>query len=271
MAIHKYNPSINIVRDRGTDTGYIPTQNGKRVVGQMAQDFEKGIHAFNIIGSYGTEKSSFLLALEQSLSGQRPYYQPSFLKNANFRSISLVGSYSSLINAFAAALNVGEIADVEGHILTALLSQSKALGKDGLLFVFVDEFGKFLEYAAKNGGERELYFAQQLADFVNKPDRNIALVTTVHQSFESYANDLRPEQRNEWTKVKGRFREILFNEPVEQLLYLAAEHFKNFRKEDVPQAAVEPAVTLFQRTKAFSTDDAFAGEMSELIRNVYFA
>lgn len=246
MAKAKYNPSVHIVRDRDADVNYIPTQNGKRVIAQMVQDFEKGIHAFNIIGSYGTGKSSFLLALEQSLSGKRPLYQTSFLKAPNFKALSIVGSYSSFVEAVASALNLHEGADLEAHIITDLLSQSQSLGKNGLLFVFVDEFGKFLEYAAKNGGERELYFAQQLAEFVNKPDRNIVLITTVHQSFESYAHDLRPEQRNEWTKVKGRFREILFNEPVEQLLYLAAEHFKGFRKEEVPIAAVHNTVALFK-------------------------
>jgi len=39
--------------------------------------------------------------------------------------------------------------------------------------------------------------------------------------LESYAYSLSKTQQQEWTKVKGRFREITFNEPVEQLLFLA--------------------------------------------------
>lgn len=45
-------------------------------------------------------------------------------------------------------------------------------------------------------------------------------IPTVHQSLESYAYGLSKTQQQEWTKVKGRFREITFNEPVEQLLFL---------------------------------------------------
>ncbi len=41
-----------------------------------------------------------------------------------------------------------------------------------------------LEHAAKNNPERELYFMQKLAEFVNVPSRNILLfLTTLHQNF----------------------------------------------------------------------------------------
>lgn len=99
-----------------------------------------------------------------------------------------------------------------------------SLGKrNSLLFIVIDEFGKFLEYASKYNPEKELYFLQQLAEFCNNPKHRIVLLTTVHQSFESYAYSLSPSQKQEWIKVKGRFRELTFNEPVEQLLFLAAE------------------------------------------------
>jgi hypothetical protein len=94
--------------------------------------------------------------------------------------------------------------------------------KGEFIFIMIDEFGKMLEYAAKNNPERELYFLQKFAEFVNHPSRNIILITTLHQNFNSYARKLSAEQKSEWAKVKGRFKEIVFNEPVEQLLYLAA-------------------------------------------------
>ena len=53
--------------------------------------------------------------------------------------------------------------------------------------------------------------------------RNVILITTLHQNFGSYAHKLTETQRNEWLKVKGRFKELVFAEPVEQLLFLAAE------------------------------------------------
>lgn len=83
-----------------------------------------------------------------------------------------------------------------------------------------------MEYAAKNNPEKELYLWQQFTEFINDADRNAILLTTLHQNFNSYARGLSESQRNEWTKVKGRFKEIVFNEPVEQLLYLAAKRIE---------------------------------------------
>ena len=97
-----------------------------------------------------------------------------------------------------------------------------------MLFLIVDEFGKFLEYASQNEPKKELYFIQQLAEFVNNSDLNIVLYTTVHQNFDAYALSLTQSQKQEWTKVKGRFKEITFNEPVEQLLFLASEHLTDY-------------------------------------------
>src|SRR5690606_17223629 len=97
--------------------------------------------------------------------------------------------------------------------------------KIGQLIV-VDEFGKFLEYAAKESPEEELYFIQQLAEFANTPELPVLFITTLHQPFEDYALSLDKTQRNEWDKVKGRLTEVSFNEPVEQLLFLASERIK---------------------------------------------
>ena len=95
------------------------------------------------------------------------------------------------------------------------------------LFIVIDEFGKVLEHASKNNPEKELYFLQRLAEFVNVPSRNIILITTLHQNFGAYAQKLSETQRNEWMKVKGRYKELVFSEPVEQLLFLAAEQLSN--------------------------------------------
>src|SRR5205085_3274243 len=71
--------------------------------------------------------------------------------------------------------------------------------------------------------ESELYFIQQLAEFVNGTDNDMLLITSLHQSFNAYAVGLNRSQQQEWDKVKGRLKDVVFNEPVEQLLYLAAE------------------------------------------------
>src|SRR5690606_20860291 len=62
-----------------------------------------------------------------------------------------------------------------------------------------------------------------LAELFNTPQLPIFFITTLHQAFEDYALALTSTQKKEWDKVKGRLIEISFNEPVEQLLFLASE------------------------------------------------
>jgi hypothetical protein len=97
----------------------------------------------------------------------------------------------------------------------------------------VDEFGKFLEYATHNQPEKELYFIQKIAEFANDENKNIILLYTLHQSFDVYGSSLESKQRNEWEKVKGRLKEITFNEPVEQLLYLASKKLESNNKTSI--------------------------------------
>ena len=133
--------------------------------------------------------------------------------------------------------------------------------KNPLLFIVIDEFGKFLEYAARHNPEQELYFIQQLTEFVNNSDYNICLITSVHQNFDAYAQNLTDSQQQEWRKVKGRFREITFNEPVEQLLYLAAEHLDGSATRTLP-ASISKSVDLAVKTKAFRLDKAASQEIA---------
>src|SRR5688572_13446044 len=70
----KFTTSTNIIRDSSRELRYIPTPNSIQVVNQISNDFKKGLHSFNIIGSYGTGKSSFLWAFQQSLIGKKRFF-----------------------------------------------------------------------------------------------------------------------------------------------------------------------------------------------------
>ena len=72
----KYTTSTNIVRDVKNDIQYIPTPNSLNVFKRIAKGFNSGQHSFNIIGSYGTGKSSFLWALERNLDQNQPIFEP---------------------------------------------------------------------------------------------------------------------------------------------------------------------------------------------------
>lgn len=261
---NNFTTSVNILRDTDRDFNYIPTPNAKQVVSQIVNDFKKGIRSFNIIGTYGTGKSAFLLALEQSIKGTKRYFEPNFISaKPKVDFVKFVGSYSSIVEQFADIFEVTTPKNKHENILSEIFNRYHVLGKsNGILFLLLDEFGKFLEYASKHNPENELYFIQQLAEFCNNPKYNIVLITTVHQSFESYAYSLTSTQKQEWTKVKGRFREITFNEPVEQLLFLASEYVaKNFHNK-ASKGQAEQCLKLAENTKAFNFNKYFVNEIA---------
>lgn len=260
---NNFTTSVNIIRDTDRDFNYIPTPNAKQVVNQIVNDFKKGIRSFNVVGTYGTGKSSFLLAFEQSIKGTKRYFEPNFIVNPKFDFLKIIGSYASIIEQFSDAFEVTTNKNRYENIFAEIYNRYHSIGKENkILFILVDEFGKFLEYASKHNPEKELYFIQQLAEFCNNPKYNIVLITTVHQSLESYAYSLSKTQQQEWTKVKGRFREITFNEPVEQLLFLAAEFIdKNFDK-NTSNSEVEKCLKLTTEAKAFNFNYSFLEEIA---------
>ncbi|REC61276.1 hypothetical protein DRF65_16285 [Chryseobacterium pennae] len=259
---NNFTTSVNIIRDTERNFNYIPTPNAGQVVSQIVNDFKKGIRSFSIVGTYGTGKSSFLLAFEQSIRGKKRYFEPNFIENPKAEFIKIIGAYSSIIEEFADTFQINTNKNKHENILSEIFNRYHSLGNNGILFLFLDEFGKFLEYASKHNPENELYFIQQLAEFCNNPKYNIVLITTVHQSFESYAYSLSNTHKQEWTKVKGRFREITFNEPVEQLLYLASEHIAENFESKQSKSIIEKCLGLSIGTKAFNFNNDFLDEIA---------
>ena len=88
----KFSTSTNIIRDSEREIRYIPTPNSKQVVNLIANDFKKGIHSFNVIGSYGTGKSSFLWAFQQCLKGRKEFFKINIVPIQELRSLTLLGS-----------------------------------------------------------------------------------------------------------------------------------------------------------------------------------
>jgi hypothetical protein len=100
---------------------------------------------------------------------------------------------------------------------------SSSLHCDGLLII-VDELGKLLEYAASNPNDSDLFILQELAEATKrKSDAPIFLLTILHQAFERYVKGLSRSQKAEWKKVQGRFEDIAFQEPTEQLLRIISQ------------------------------------------------
>lgn len=263
MPITKYyfSPSINIIRDLDKNLDYIPTTNAKQVYNQIVNNFTTGTHSFNIIGSYGTGKSSFLLALEQQLNEKKNYFTElngSFTDINGFVFLPIIGSYSSLLDCFANLFGLkNEDYKTQDVLFKIEAAYSKILKTGKGWLIAIDEFGKFLEYAAINNPERELYFIQLLAELVNDNSKKIILISALHQGFNDYAISLSKYQRNEWDKVKGRLKEITFNEPVEQLLLLAAERISSKRSNNKIIDGFDDLFYCIARSKTFPLNDYF--------------
>ncbi len=222
--------SINIIRDQDKSIEYFPTENSKRIANFILNEFEKGVHSFNIIGSYGTGKSSFLWAFNRSVSDSNTDNFFDFSSNTKRKCefINIVGEYNSLISYFKTYFSIENKLKGNQEIFDCIYQKYEKVNKlNGLLIICIDEFGKFLEYTSQHNPEKEMYFIQQLAEFVNDSGRDIILLTSVHQAIDSYSDDLTDSQKNEWKKVKGRLCEITFNEPIEQLLFLASQYFSS--------------------------------------------
>ena len=253
--------SINIVRDQDKSIEYIPTENSKRIANFILNEFDKGVHSFNIIGSYGTGKSSFLWAFNRNISNSNTDnyfdFNSNVIRNCEF--INIVGEYNSLIEYFKTYFSIENKLKGNQEIFDSIYQKyEKVNDQNGLLIICIDEFGKFLEYASKNNPEKEMYFIQQLAEFVNDSNRNIILLSSVHQAIDSYSNDLTESQKNEWKKVKGRLCEITFNEPIEQLLFLASQYFSS--KYKAPKSYItynENLNKLNQSNNCFSISEEY--------------
>jgi hypothetical protein len=231
------SPSVNIIRDSARPFRYFPTANSRFIFEQIATTFKSGVRTFSIVGSYGTGKSAFLLALMQHFDKPKEstIFQPingQFNGLHNFEIISIVGENRSFQEVFSEKIEA--VDSDKKSIFTALKKKRDWLKKnEKCCIIIVDEFGKYLEYAAKHTPSVQLYFLQELAEFVNDPDKNFLFISTLHQNFDAYS--LGEAERKEWEKVKGRFKELTFNEPVEQLLHLASD----FIVAQTPQKSVK--------------------------------
>lgn len=92
------------------------------------------------------------------------------------------------------------------------------------LFVVIDELGKLLEYAATHPTESDIFVLQELAEVAKRQtDHPIFLITVLHQAFERYVERLGRSQKEDWMKVQGRFEDLAFQEPTEQILRIIGE------------------------------------------------
>ena len=115
--------------------------------------------------------------------------------------------------------SIGDENIVEAFVEFSQFVKSKSKGSGVLLIL--DELGKFLEFAAMYPDRQDIYLLQQLAEAAQRSGGTpLFLLGLLHQGFNAYADHLDVTSKQEWEKVAGRFEEILFNQPLEQIVYL---------------------------------------------------
>ncbi|HEX8600718.1 MAG TPA: hypothetical protein VF952_19650 [Chloroflexia bacterium] len=244
--------SVQVARDWKDGRGlqeYLLTPTAHDLTAQILAGLQAsdGARAWSITGPYGTGKSAFALFLTDLLAQTTPTHaQGRALRHdvgfeaAPFVPILGVGQRAPLVPTFLAALadgiqtiapafadSVREIArqsarpnDMQvADLLEQAASYASSAGHGGLL-VILDEFGKLLEYAALHPESEDLLVLQHIAEVAARSSVPILLLTILHTSFADYLDSVDELHRREWQKVQGRFLDVAFQEPSEQLLRL---------------------------------------------------
>ncbi|MFQ5750433.1 MAG: hypothetical protein ACE5HI_00430, partial [bacterium] len=108
----------------------------------------------------------------------------------------------------------------ENQDILAIINDLADASRAGLILI-IDELGKNLEFAAQNQSVDDLYILQQIAELPSGDnDPKILMMGLLHQSFSDYAHGLTSAQRNEWTKIQGRFEDLPFVDSPEQTIKL---------------------------------------------------
>ena len=271
--------------DSETLSGYVRTDFIQECCDRIGDGLrpKSGRRAWRVTGDYGSGKSSFALLLANALGGRDNELPPQLRRVVDFRKLGVAQPAflpvlvtcsreplgTSILQALHASIsgvykrgakskpseNIQRFLNAktepsDEQIVDAILdanSQIIADAKgDGLLLI-VDELGKFLEFAALNPHRQDVFVLQRLAEAASRSaNEPLFVVCLLHQGFNAYADHLNQSAQREWEKVAGRFDEIVFNQPVEQIGHLIASAL-NVRVDQIPKTQASPLRHSMQR------------------------
>jgi len=240
--------------------------------------------AWRMTGDYGSGKSSFALLLAHWFSGNDSVFPPQLRKAVNFHQFGV--SRPSFVPVLLTcsrqplgttilkalhqivcdvydkgkksrlALDLGKLfeAKVEAtdeQILNAVIEVNSRIIADrkgtGLILI-LDELGKFFEFAALQPQRQDVFLLQRMAEAASRSgDKPLFVICLLHQGFNAYADYLNQSAQREWEKVQGRFDEIVFNQPIEQVAYLIGSAL-NINTDHIPRSQSEEQKQAMERT-----------------------
>jgi hypothetical protein len=266
-------------KDPSSLDGYIVTDQAKSSLERIASGLSpvSGHRAWRITGDYGAGKSSLALVLAHLFSQDHAHLPAHVRPIIDFDAIGVerprllpvlvTGSREELSSALLRSL-YGALSDVCGQgenpdvidAIRAHLASDRAVtddtalalvqeateylvgvGKATGILIILDELGKFLEFAAQHPDRQDVYLLQALAETAARSGRHpLFVVGLLHQGFGAYADQLSPASQREWEKVAGRFEEVLFNLPLDQVVGLVTAAL-NVRLDVLPRDIVDRA------------------------------
>jgi len=221
-------------RDPDSSLGYILTPVAQHAIERITAGFQTNStqRAWRVAGDYGSGKTDFALALAHISEGSKnelPKDLRRFIGQKTFRTALATGDSEPLGVTVLRALGIKwdalrsrpsteEVLQEIREFITIAKRQRHA----GLLLI-LDELGKNLEYAARNPETEDVFLLQRLAEEAARSgDNAFVIVAMLHQGVAAYAAQLDSTARREWDKVAGRFEEIVFAQPIEQVTALVA-------------------------------------------------
>ncbi len=266
--------------------------------------------AFSIIGPYGSGKSAYGVFLAHYLRSNVAMRQQ-LLAEHSMASVSEVvthgpsllpvlvsGNNDSLRRAVLLALHrtlgsikplrdgrlrlpqvIAEAAtapDLDPQYVAQLVAEACALVAERTAFrgltVIIDELGQFLDYAARQDEERDLFVLQTLAEMAARSGETpCMLVTILHQSFERYTATAGATRRAEWAKVQGRFIDLPFQEPPVQMIRMVGHALMPAGTDPFAASRAEWAAKMVddQACKAIRPPDVSSEEWQQLIARAF--
>jgi len=245
---------------------------------------KSGQRAWRVTGDYGSGKSSFALLLAHLFAGHAASLPPDIRNAVNYHELGvsrphflpvlvtcsrqalsttiLQSLYSALVETYGRGAKSRLAAHVQGliaakqeptddQVYELILEVNRRIIGDekgkGLLII-LDELGKALEFAALHPERQDVYLLQRLAEGASRSGSEpLFVICLLHQGFNAYADLLNQPAQREWEKIAGRFEEIVFSQPVEQVANLIASAL-NVSTREIPRTQVQELNQAMDRT-----------------------
>ena len=269
----RYRRAIRLEADLGNASaleGFICSRTASEVLESMARHvLETEQCAFTWTGPYGGGKSSLAVALGSLLGESQRLRQEAarvlgertaaLLREAlpprsrGWRILPVTGRRDRPAQVIGEAIEAagwlpaGETVTPwsEKRVLDALAAiAARNPRAGGGLVVFIDEMGKFLEAAARDG--TDIYLFQELAEVASRSGGRLLVVGILHQAFGEYAHHLSRAMRDEWAKLQGRFVDLAMSAAGGEQIDLLRRAIRSEAGCTVPRYLAEGVAQLVQ-------------------------